>query len=127
MISGQTETTGINLIDSKDLRWLSTSLLHGQACQYANAKVYVFSDSVLCLGRMGNDPIGSWENKIQWYSDTHFFSELNGIDGKPMEFEWKIFPRFTTAGILKEIQNTTGELQCDPADFNGQDHLHVNV
>ena len=34
-----------------------------------------------------------------------------------MEFEWKIFPRFTTAGILKEIHKTMGELQCDPADF----------
>ena len=27
------------------------------------------------------------------------------------------FPGFTTAGILKEIQKTMGELQCDPADF----------
>ena len=34
-----------------------------------------------------------------------------------MEFEWTIFPGFTTAGILKEIQNTMGELLCDPADF----------
>ena len=71
-ISGQTETASINLIDSKDLRWLSTSLLHSRAYQYANAKVYVFSDSVLCLERMGNDPIGSWKNKIQWNSDTNF-------------------------------------------------------
>ena len=34
-----------------------------------------------------------------------------------MEFEWKIFPGFTTAGILIEIQKKMGELQCDPADF----------
>ena len=34
-----------------------------------------------------------------------------------MEFEWKIFPGFTTAGILNEIQKMNGELQCDPADF----------
>ena len=25
------------------------------------------------------------------------------IDGKPMEFEWKIFPGHKTAGILNEI------------------------
>ena len=94
LISGQTETTGISLIDSKDFRWISTSLLHNRAHQYATAKVYVFSDSVLCLGRMGDDPVGSWKNKIQWYSDTNYFSELNRIDGQPMEFEWKIFPGF---------------------------------
>ena len=52
------------------------------------------------LGRMGDDPDKSWKNKIQWYSENNFFSELNRIDGKPMEFEWKIFPGFTTAGIL---------------------------
>ena len=51
------------------------------------------------------------------YSETNYFSELNRIDGKPIEFEWKIFPGFTTAGILNEIQNMMGELQCDPADF----------
>ena len=34
-----------------------------------------------------------------------------------MEFEWKILPGFTTAGILKEIKKKMSELQCDPADF----------
>ena len=48
-ICGQTETTGISLIDSRDSRWLSTTLLHSRAHQYATAKVYDFSDSVLCL------------------------------------------------------------------------------
>ena len=40
LISGQTEIAGINLMDSKELRWLSTSLLHSRAYQYTNAKVY---------------------------------------------------------------------------------------
>ena len=95
---------GISLIDSKDSRWISTSLLHSRAYQYANAKVYVFSDSVPCLGRKGHNPVESWKKQIQWYSETNYFSELNRIDGKPMEFEWKIFPGFTTAGLLEEIQ-----------------------
>ena len=37
-----------------------------------------------------------------------------------MEFEWKIFPGFTSVGILNEIQKMMGELQCDPADFKGR-------
>ena len=120
LISGQRETDGISLINSEDLRWISTSVLHSRAYQYANAKVYVFSDSVLCLGKMGPNPVESWKNQIQWYSETNYFSELNRFDGKAMEFEWKIFPGFTTAGILNEIQKTTGELQCDPANFKGR-------
>ena len=33
MISCQTEITSISLIDSEDLRWISTSSLHSPACQ----------------------------------------------------------------------------------------------
>ena len=91
----------LNLIDFQDLRWISTSLLHSRAHQYATAKVNVFSDSVLRLGRVGDDPNQSCKNKIKWYSETNFFSELNRIDGKPVEFEWKILPGFKTAAVLQ--------------------------
>ena len=36
------------------------------------------------------------------------------------EFEWKIFPGFTTVGILNEIQQMMGELQCEPENFTGR-------
>ena len=39
--------------------------------------VYVFSDSVLRLGKMGTNPIESWKKQIQWYSETNYFSELS--------------------------------------------------
>ena len=41
-------------------------------------------------------------------------------DGEPMEFEWKIFPGFTTLGILEEIQQIMIELQCEPEQFVGR-------
>ena len=56
LISGQTETTGVSLINFQDLRWVLTSLLHSRAHQYATAKVFVFSDSVLCLEKNGRQP-----------------------------------------------------------------------
>ena len=65
LISGQTETTAMNLTDSQDFRWISTSLLHSRAHHFFTDKVHVFSDSVLCLGRMGDDPTQSWKNKIK--------------------------------------------------------------
>ena len=51
---------------------VSTSLLHSRAHQYSIAKAFVFSDSVLCLGKMGDDPVESWKSNIQWYSDNKF-------------------------------------------------------
>ena len=58
LISGQTEISGVNTINFKELTWMSTSLLCSRSCQITNAKAYVFSDSVLCVGKMGDDPIG---------------------------------------------------------------------
>ena len=117
LISGQTETTDISLINFQDLSWVSTSSLQGRAYQHSIVKVYVFSDSVLCLGKTGDNPVESWKKQIQWYSDNNYFSELNRIDGLSMEFEWKIFPRFTTVGIRNKIQQMMGELQCGPENF----------
>ena len=120
LISGQTQTTGTSLINFQDLRWVSTRLLHSRTNQYSIAKVYVFLDSVLCLGKMGDDPVESWKKQIQWYSDNIYFSELNRIDGQPLEFEWKIFPGFPTVGILNQIQQMMRELQCEPENFTGR-------
>ena len=73
----------------------------------SKAKVYVFSDSVLCLG-MGRPFRQSnieWETKLQWFKNPEQYRELDRIDGKPMEFEWMIYPRFTTLQILLETKN----------------------
>ena len=53
LISGQTETTGISLVNFQEMRWVSTSLLHSRSYQFSIAKVYVFSDSALCVGENG--------------------------------------------------------------------------
>ena len=90
------------------------------AYQIANAKTYIFSDSVLCVGKMGDDPIATWKNKIWWYSEKNHFKELNRMDGMPTELEWKIFPGFTTLGLFEKIQDLMKDLQR-------QDHLHVKV
>ena len=105
LVSGHTETAGTSVIDFQDPRWMLTSLLHSRAYQSSTAKVYVFSDSVLCLGKMGDD---------------NNYSELNRIDGQPMELEWKIFPGPTAVGILNQIQQMMGELQCEPENFTGR-------
>ena len=37
-----------------------------------------------------------------------------------MEFEWKIFPGFTTFGLLEQIQEFMKEQKCDPEQFEGK-------
>ena len=64
LINDQNEITGIRTIDFQDGTWMLTSLLCEQAYRFTNAQTYVFSDSVLCVGKMGHDPIATWKSKI---------------------------------------------------------------
>ena len=120
LIKDQTEINALTTIDYKDLTWRSTSLLCDKAFAITKAKTYVFADSVLCLGNMRDEPNEAWKNNIKWYFEKN---HLKDIDGKPTEFEWKLFPGFTTLGILEEIQ----KIYERSAVFQRQDDLHVNV
>ena len=97
--------TGVSTVGFKDVTWMSRSLLCEKAYWITNAKAYVFSNSVLCVVKMGDDPIATWKSKIKWYSENNHFNDMNRIDGMPTEFEWKIFPGITTLGLLDKIQS----------------------
>ena len=60
-----------------------------EAINLSMAKVCVFSDSVLCLGRVRPFPQSNaeWETKPQWFKDSKQDRELDRIDGEAMEFE----------------------------------------
>ena len=73
--------------------WKETTLLTDRDAQLATAKTYVFSDSVLCLGGISDEPVEAWEGRIKWFLETRYLRDLDPIDGEPMEFEWKKFPR----------------------------------
>ena len=79
-------------------------MLTDKAVEFATAETCVFSDSVLCLGRISSEPVKAWESKIKWLMESRYFKVLDRIDGEPMEFEWKNFSGFTTLGILDETQ-----------------------
>ena len=95
LIRDQTEITGIPVIWQQQM-WPRTTLLTDKEVQFATAKTFVFSESVLCLGGTCSDPVGAWKDKIHWCMESRRFGELDR--------EWNIAPGFTTLGILAEIQ-----------------------
>ena len=56
------------------------------------AKVYVFSDSVLCLGKVNQNPASKTflEEQLSSFKDSPQYRILDTIDGEPMAFEWSI-------------------------------------
>ena len=45
---------------------------------------------------------------------------LDNIDGEPMEFEWNIFPGFTTLQLCHKVQELLSRLSVTPEKFTGR-------
>ena len=85
-------------------------------------KVYVFSDSVLCLGKIHENaqPNTAWEQRLEWFKTTPEYRNFDRIDGEPMEFEWHIFPGFNALQLSQEVQELLLRLGETPEKFTGR-------
>ena len=93
-----------------------------QVINLQRTKVYVFSDSVLCLGKIfentqSND---ACEQRLGWFKTSPKYRALDRIDGEPMEFEWNIFPGFTTLQLSQEVKDLVLRLGETPENFTGR-------
>ena len=60
-----------------------------------------------------------WEEKLSWFKDSPQYRALDTIDGEPMEFEWNIFPGFTTLQLISKVQEFMTKMG-DPSQFKGR-------
>ena len=86
-----------------------------------HTKVYVFSDSVLCLGKIFENPESNdaWEERLGWFKSSPAYRSFDIIDGEPMEFEWNIFPGFNTLQLSDEVKSLLYRLGETPENFTG--------
>ena len=84
--------------------------------------VYVFSDSVLCLGKINENPQlkKAWEDRLTWFKSSPQYRTLDRIDCEPIEFEWHIFPAFTTLQLSQEVKELLLRLSETPENFTGR-------
>ena len=67
------EIYGVNTINWEDSSWKHLSLIGDEeVISLSLAKVYEFSDSVLCLGKMSQNPQSNtvWEDKLTWFKSS---------------------------------------------------------
>ena len=102
------EIFGVSLISWEDSPWRQLSLVNDEeVISLSHAKVCVFSDSVLCLGKVNQNPtsITVWEEKLSWFKDSSQHRTLHKIDGKPMEVEWNISQDSLHCSLSKKSQS----------------------
>ena len=85
-------------------------------------KVYVFSDSALCLGRIHQNPESNeaWKKRIEWITSSQSYRDYDGISGEPTEFEWNIFPGFTTLQLYGKVTDLLSRLGETPETFTAE-------
>ena len=86
------------------------------------AKVCVFSDSVLCLGKIHQHPESNetWKKKIEGITTDKSYRDYDGISGVPTEFEKNIFQGFTTVQLYGKITDVLSRLGETPETFTGR-------
>ena len=62
----------------------------------------------------------AWEDRLTWFKSSQEYRTLDGIDGEPMEFEWNIFPGFTTLQLSHKVQELLSRLSGTPEKFTGR-------
>ena len=113
LVSEQEEIFNVDKIYWKKHSWKQLSLIGDEnVISLQRARVYVFSDSVLCLGRVHQHPQSNeaWKDRIGWIITDESYRDCDGINGEPTEFEWNIFPGFTTLQLCGKVTDLLSRL-----------------
>ena len=119
LVNNQDEINGLDKI-----QWAKNSWLFGDetVISLQRTKVYVFSDSVLCLGKVLQHPKSNkaWKNRIGGVRSEKSYRDYDAINGESTEFEWNIFPGCTTLQLCDKINDLLSDLGQTPETFTGR-------
>ena len=82
------------------------------------------SSRILCCASEGffNIPESNeaWKNRVAGIRSERSYRDYDAINGESTEFEWNIFPGFTTLQLCDEINDLLSNLGQTPATFTGR-------
>ena len=87
-----------------------------------STKVYVFSDSVLCLGKVLQhlECNEAWKSRVAGVRSERNYRDFEDVKGESAEFEWNIFPGFTTLQLCDKISDLLSSLGQSPETVTGR-------
>ena len=123
LVTEQDEISGLETIgwEKHSLKYLSL-IDDERIINLQRAKVYVFSGSVLCLGKLHQHPGANeaWQKRIEWITISQSYIDYDGINGEPTEFEWNIFTGFDTLQLYGTVKDLLSRLGESPENFTGR-------
>ena len=123
LVNNQEEINGLDKILWGKNSWTRLSLIGDETViNLQSIKVYVFSDCVLCFGKVLQHPESNeaWKKRIEGITTDKSYRDYDAINGESTEFEWNIFPGFTTLQLCGKINDILSNLGQTPATFTGR-------
>ena len=109
----------VNTIANTNPSWTRSLLSHDQVIMRTKAKVLVYSNSVLCLGKMldHSEANQRWQGHVADFQLFCSYAELLRTDREPIEFEWHILPGLASLQILQKIHRDLQGRSLEPEEF----------
>ena len=125
LVSEQEEINNLDKIYWKNHSWKrkQLSLIDDETVtNLQRTKVHVFSDSVLCFGKVHQHPESNeaWKKRIECIINEKSCRDYDGINGESTEFEWNIFPGVTTLQLCGKVTDLLSSLGEEPEIFTGR-------
>ena len=123
LVNNQEEVNCLDKILRGKNSWTRLSLIDDEiVINLQRTKVDVFSDSVLCFGKVLQHPEcnEAWKNRVAGIRSEKSYRDYDAINGESTEFEWNIFPGFTTLQLCDKINDLLSYLGQTPATFTGR-------
>ena len=123
LVNDHEEIHGLDKIQWEKYSWTRLSLIGDETVvNLQRTKVYVFSDSVLCLGRILQHPDSNeaWKKRTEWITTDKSYRDYDAMNGESTEFEWNIFQGFTTLKLCDKISDLLSDLVQTPESFTGR-------
>ena len=123
LVNNQEEINGLDKILYGKNSWTRLSLIDDEiVINLQRTKVYVFSDSVLCLGKVLQHPESNeaWKSMVAGIRSVKSYRDYDAITGESTEFDWNIFPGFTSLQLCDKINDLLSNLGQTPENFTGR-------
>ena len=124
MVHNEEEIYCLDKIVYQRNTWTQLSLINDPVIiSLQSTRVYVFSDSVLCLGKVLQHPEcnEAWKNRVAGVrAEKNNYSDFEDVSGESTEFEWNIFPGFTSLQLCDKIIDLLSSSGQSPEIFTGR-------
>ena len=123
LVNNQEEINCLDIILYGKNSWTRLSLINDEiVINLQSTKVYVFSDSVLCLGKVlqHHESNEAWKDRVAGARAERSHRDYDAVSGESTEFEWNIFPGFTTLQLCDKISDLLSYMGQTPETFTGR-------